>query len=56
MMGQIMYIQVQFCAREASMSMLMKLPCARACGGVTRTTTLGQYASLFLISSLVATV
>ena len=25
--------------------MLMKLPCARARGGVTRTTTLGQYAS-----------
>ena len=33
------------CAHESFMSMLMKLPCARARGGVTRTTTLGQYAS-----------
>ena len=32
------------CAHESFMSMLMKLPCARARGGVTRTTTLGQYA------------
>ena len=27
-MGKIMYIQVQHCALEASVSMLMKLPCA----------------------------
>ena len=32
------------CAHKSLMSMLMKLPCARARGGVTRTTTLGQYA------------
>ena len=33
------------CAHESFMSMLMKLPCARARGDVARTTTLGQYAS-----------
>ena len=33
------------CAHENFMSMLMKLPCALARGGVTRTTTFGQYAS-----------
>ena len=35
---------MSICAHESFMSMLMKLSCARARGGVTRTTTLGQYA------------
>ena len=52
MIGQVFCIQVQYCAREASMSMLMKLSCARAHGGVTRTTTLGQYASWNMLNKL----
>ena len=41
------------CAHESLMSMLMKFPCARAHGGVTRTTTLGQYASRRVLWALV---
>ena len=36
---------MSICARESFMSMLMKLSRARACEGVMRTTTIGQYAS-----------
>ena len=38
-------VLMSICAHESFMSMLMKLSCARARGGVTRTTTLGQYAA-----------
>ena len=36
---------MSICAHESFMSMLMKLSRARAREGVTRTTTIGQYAS-----------
>ena len=36
---------MSICAHESFMSMLMKLSCARAREGVTRTTTIGQYAT-----------
>ena len=46
-------VLMSICAHESFMSMLMKLSCARARGGVTRTTTLGQYASRRVLWALV---